>query len=118
MKSERLNLVDGLGNCLADVEIASQEDGWFVGRLVSHRFTPEIRAALDWYDEVVENQMLSYLDQATSAVEQIGFRVRFPDGTSANVYSLHIDAKSEVRLRITPVPPLNRQTKSVLAEPI
>jgi hypothetical protein len=115
MKAERLNLVDACGNCLADFNMVAEEDGWFVGSLHSAQFTPEIRAALDWYDEVIENQMLSYLDQATKAVERFGFRVRFANGTMSTVYSLHVGANNEVSFRITPVPPPSWQAQSMIA---
>ncbi len=37
--------------------------------VLSERLPAQVKKALDWYDEVVENQMLSYLDEATATVE-------------------------------------------------
>jgi hypothetical protein len=49
--------------------------------------------------------MLSYLDQATAAVESFELHARFPDGSTHKTYSLHVSPSNEVSFRISPVPP-------------
>jgi hypothetical protein len=105
MNAERMALADADGNVLAQLLLTGEEDGWFTGTVISQRLSPEVKKALDWYDEVVENQMLSYLDQAMANVEQFGLCVRPVSGPSRRVYSLHIDRHDQVSFRTTPVPP-------------
>lgn len=103
------------GNVLAELDVTAQPDDWFAGRVLSQQFPPQLRDALAWYDEVLEGQMLSYLDQATDAVDQFGVRVGPPGGPSRSVYSLHVTSQGEVSFRTTPIPPPARVPKSASA---
>jgi hypothetical protein len=105
MNETRVALVDPRGNTLAELLVSDEEEGWFSGRLLSQSFPSEIAKDLAWYDEVVQDQMLSYLDQALAAVERWGLRVRFRDGSTHPVYSLHISQSNDVLFRVTPVSP-------------
>jgi hypothetical protein len=105
MNAERVVLEDSNGNIVAQFVLTCEEDGWFTGTVISQQLPPQLKKALDWYDEVVQNQMLSYLDEATATVEQFKLNVRYPGGSSRKVYSLHIDPKDQVTFRTTPVPP-------------
>ncbi|HLN30510.1 MAG TPA: hypothetical protein VK395_22390 [Gemmataceae bacterium] len=98
-------LSDSQGRRLAEVEIQGVEDEWYHGRLVRDAIPEELRRDLEWYDEVVSNQMLSYLDDALHAVERHELSVRFPDETCHKVYALHIDKSGETAFRMAPVPP-------------
>ena len=103
MNEAKIQLVDSTGNTLAEL-LASDEEGWFSGRVLSQSFPSEIAKDLAWYDEVVQHQMLSYLDEAIAAVERWGLRVRLRDGSTHPVYSLHISPLNEISFRVTPVP--------------
>jgi hypothetical protein len=105
MNAEQQALIDANGNPVAQVRVCGEADGWFTGELLSQDFPQRLQEALAWYDEVVENQMLSYLDQATAAVEQFGLRSRHADGSTQPVFALHITRQNEVSFRTTPVPP-------------
>jgi hypothetical protein len=104
MTESRLLLIDPDGKPLAELLVASEVEGWFTGKVLSQRFPPTVLEALAWYDEVVKYQMLSYLDEAASAVERLGLRIKSPDESTQRVYSLHIAEPDEVSFRITPVP--------------
>ncbi len=113
LDSEKVLLVDSAGNTVAEVVIADEEEGWFTGRVISQSFPFEVKEALAWYDEVLRDQMLSYLDEATAAVQQFGVRANFPDGATHKTYSLHVSASNEVSFRISPVlpaPELQKET--------
>jgi len=105
MNAERVVLTDLAGNAVAEMLLTGEQDGWFTGTLHSQRLPPQLKKALDWYDEVVENQMLSFLDEATAGVEQFGLCVRYPSGSLQKLYSLHVDQHNQVSFRTTPVPP-------------
>jgi hypothetical protein len=93
------------GTTLAELLIEAEEEGWVTGWVVAQSFPSQIEKALAWYDEVVQNQMLSYLDEATAAVERFGLRANLPDGSAHKVYSLHVSPLNEVSFRTSPVSP-------------
>jgi hypothetical protein len=104
MSETQAALVDSRGNTLAELLVADEED-WFSGRVFSQDLPSEVAKDLAWYDEVVQHQMLSYLDEAMAAIERWGLRVRFRDGSTHTVYALHIGPPNEVSFRLTPIPP-------------
>jgi hypothetical protein len=105
MNPEPLTLIDAAGLPVAELLLTREDDGWLSGSVLSQRLPPKLKEALDWYDEVVENQMLSYLDQALEAVDRFGLSARSQDGTARKVYALHVSKQNEVSLRMSPVPP-------------
>lgn len=105
MDSGKLFLVDTAGNEVAELTLTGEADDWFSGAVLAQQFSPQLKEALDWYDEVVENQMLSFLDGATDAVEQFGLLLRHADGTTHQVFSLHVNKQNEVSFRTSPIPP-------------
>jgi hypothetical protein len=112
MTAENLVLVDESGKQLAQLAVTGQEDGWTFATLVAPQFPAKLRESLEWYDEVVEHQMLSFLDSALASIDRFELRVRYPDATQHKVYSLHVNRQNEVSFRVTPVPPPAWQAKS------
>jgi hypothetical protein len=104
MNPEQLTLVDSAGKAVAELTVTSQEDGWYFGKIDSQQFPTDLGEALAWYDEVVEHQMLSFLDAALARVEQFGLTVRYANGILRKVFSLQISKANEVSFRSTPVP--------------
>src|SRR5262245_7589541 len=100
----QMELVDSQGHALAELLVSDEEEGWFSGRVLSQSFPSEVAKDLAWYDEVVQHQMLSYLDEAMVAVARWGLRVRFRDGSTHPTFALHISQPNEVSFRVTPVP--------------
>jgi hypothetical protein len=115
MSDEKLTLIDADGNPLAELEVTAREDDWFTAKLLSQQFPPKLKDALAWYDEIIEGQMLSYLDRAADAVAQFNLRVRDANGVVRKVFSLHVNKQSEVSFRTSPVPPPAWLTKSASA---
>jgi len=103
--SKKVLLIGPGGKTIAEVVIADEEEGWFTGSVISQSFPFEVKEALAWYDEVLRDQMLSYLDEATAAVQEFGVRANFPDGSTHKTYSLHVSSSNEVSFRISPVLP-------------
>jgi hypothetical protein len=105
----KVDLIGPDDSTLAELVIADEEEGWFTGRIVRQSFPAEVKKALTWYDEVIRDQMLSYLDEAAADVEKFKLRARFPDGSMPTTYSLHVSPSDEVTFRIEPVlPPAER----------
>jgi hypothetical protein len=99
------SIIDNQGRRVAEVDIHAVEDGWYYGRLVKDAIPDELRRDLEWYDQVVSNQMLSYLDDVRAAVERHELSVCFADETCHKAYALHIDRSGDTTFRIAPVPP-------------
>ncbi len=104
-ESKKVFLIGPDGNTLAELLIVDEEEGWITGRVISQSFPFEVKKALAWYDEVVRDQMLSYLDEATAAVQRSELQANFPDGSTHKTYSLHVSPSKAVSFRISPVPP-------------
>lgn len=102
------------GSILAESRIDHEEAGWFSGSIVWRRFPLEINKALDWYDEVVQGQMLSYLDEAGDAVQKFDLTVKFPDGSTHKTYGLNISPSNDVSFRISPIAPCSVSTKKLV----
>jgi hypothetical protein len=113
-ESRKVLLIDRDGSTLAELLIANEEEGWFTGAVVWLNVPFEVRQALAWYDEVVQDQMLSYLDEATAAVQRFELHARFPDGSTHQTYSLHVSRSNEVSFRISPVLPPPELPKAVI----
>jgi hypothetical protein len=104
-ESKKAFLIGLDGNTLAELLIADEEEGWFTGRVVSQIFAFVVKNALARYDEVVRDQMLSYLDEAAAAVQRLDLQASFPDSSTHKTYSLHASPSNEVSFRVSPVPP-------------
>lgn len=104
-ESKKVLLVGPDGNRLAEFLIAAEEEGWLTGRVVWENFPADVNKALAWYDEVVRDQMLSYLDDASAAVQKFELQAKFPDGSTHKTYALHVNPAKEVSFRISPVLP-------------
>ena len=104
-ESRKTLLISPDGNTLAELLVDDEVEGWYTGRVAWQSFPVEVKKALAWYDEVVRDQMLSYLDDAEAAIQRFELQARFPDGTAHRTYSLMVSSSNEVSFRISPVLP-------------
>ncbi len=104
-ESKKVLLIGPDAGTLAELLITDEEEGWYTGTVVWRNLPAEAKKALAWYDEVVQDQMLSYLDEATAAVQKFELQAKFPDGSSHKTYALHLNPLNEVSFRISPVSP-------------
>jgi hypothetical protein len=102
---QRAFLVGPDKKVLAQLSLSNEEEGWFTGHVVWQKFPDDLHAKLAWYDEVLRDQMLSYLDEAEANVQSFEVQAIFPDGSSHTTYSLHISPSQEVSFRISPIAP-------------
>ncbi|MFT5522770.1 MAG: hypothetical protein ACI9HK_000714 [Pirellulaceae bacterium] len=98
-------MIDVDGQEIAQVAIRDIEDGWYHGALVQDSFPVDLKRALEWYDEVVSDQMLAFVDEAVAAVDRFGLQIYLSKGKCEKVHSLNVSSNGEVAFRITPVPP-------------
>lgn len=97
-------LIDENESELAEFQITGDEDGWFLGKVIWHAIPPDLKKALDWYDEIVRDQMLSFMDDTVARIQAFELKARFPDGSTHKTYSLHITTNDDVSFRTSPVP--------------
>ena len=114
-ESKKVFVIDPNGSPRAELLIENEEEGWFTGTVVSQDFSLEVKTALAWYDEVIRDQMLSYLDDATAGVEKFQLRAKLPDGSTHSIYSLHVSPSNEVSFRISPVLPSSHLSPSTVS---
>ena len=77
----KVDLIGPDDSTLAELLIADEEEGSFTGQVVGRASPSDVEKVLAWYDEVMQDQMLSYLDEAVAAVQRLELRARFPDGS-------------------------------------
>lgn len=102
---EKCFIITESGREVAEIAIRDIEEGWYYGEIVNDHFLDGERKALHWYADVVEGQMLSFLDEALAAVDGLQLRVRLSETQYDKLYSLHLTKGGEVSFRTTPVPP-------------
>ena len=78
MATSICSVLDNRGCRVAQIDLESVENEWYYGRLLSDAFSDELRHDLGWYDEVVSDQMLSYVDDALRASNDTSFPCAFP----------------------------------------
>jgi hypothetical protein len=101
---EQWSMIDICGREIARIAVAACEEGWYYVSVLSSSFPSELQSALQWYDEVVLKQMLSYLDEALERVARFQLRVRLPDGHCESVHSFQLSPNGEATFRTSPVP--------------
>ncbi len=94
-------VVNSAGREVAELKIRGVEDGWYEAALVADQMPADLRHDLSWYSDVVGNQMLSYLDGATAAVDRHGLAVLFADGSRIPMSSLQLGSSGEAYFRLT-----------------
>jgi hypothetical protein len=102
--NQEWSMIDIDGREIARIDVTDCEEGWHYGAVKSSKLPSELESALRWYDEVVSKQMLSFLDEASVAVERFRLRIQLPDGRCENVYSFQLSPNGEATFRTLPVP--------------
>lgn len=67
-----LTLLDKLRQPVARIEVSGRCGDYRIGRLVIEWLPPDLKAALAEYTEVIESQMLSFIDEARERVLSFG----------------------------------------------
>jgi hypothetical protein len=105
VSSFAVTLIDRHASQLASFWIDAIQEGWYSGHVNSSSFPPDLQQRLEWYNEVVSNQMLSFVDDARSAIDQHHLLVRLPSGDVHPVVALHVMRSGDVSFRISPIAP-------------
>lgn len=104
-------IIDESGRDVAEILIRDNEEGWYYGTVLQDKFNDYQRRSIQWYDQVVTEQMLSYFDEALAAVNDLGLQVRLSDKRLERLYSMHIAKSGEISFRTSPIPPPDRSNQ-------
>src|SRR5262245_54890427 len=84
-----VRLLDKAGNQLATAEVV-QRDAFFAGK-IDLRGTPSaIRVLFDEFEEVVNDQAFSVVDEIQDKLEALSIKAVFADGTQADLFDLQV----------------------------
>jgi len=72
------------------VVTVTDETDRFGGTIDLSSTPPTIRAVFDEFEEIVNGQMFSFLDEVEAKVAALGLIAEFPDGTTAPVADLQV----------------------------
>ncbi len=89
MNLQTVQLIDPNGNVVAAAQVAGQ-NGLFAGRADLAFMPPRLRQVFEKYEETVNNQVFSILDEIEDRILSMGLQAVFPDGQRANIRDLQI----------------------------
>ena len=89
MISHRVTLIDQGRRVIAAVQVAEQ-DGAFVGRIDLSLMPVPLRRLFEEYEEIVNTQAFSLLDEIEAKIENLHLKVAFEDGSEAALADVQI----------------------------
>jgi hypothetical protein len=96
-------LADVKGQVFGRMEVDESTDGWMLGKLTEDRLTAEMKRAFRWLEDVANDQMLSFLDEAEDAIEMFQLGIVIPGGNGFQpVCNLQIMNQTDVAFRLAP----------------
>lgn len=89
MSSQKVKIVNQARKVLATAEVA-EEEGYFVGLIDLRSMPATLRKHFEQYEEVVNNQLFSHLDDIEEKIGTLNLRVVFEDGREAEPADVQI----------------------------
>ncbi len=101
MNEQLFSLVDARGTALARVKVVPDGDDWLLGKIITDHIPEEVRQVFRWHEEVANENMLSFLDEAEQAISLLGLGVLAEDDpTFRPVFDLQIMNGDDVAFRL------------------
>lgn len=89
MTTQTIQLLDRAGRIIATATTAENNDG-FAGTVDLSRTPRDLRALFEEFEEVVQEQMLSLVDDVTDRIDALQLIARFDDHSEADVRDLQV----------------------------
>ena len=89
MRSQHVTIIDREGRLVAAAEVTRQE-GYFAGLVDLYPMPTKLRRQFEEYEEHVNNQLFSLLDEIEEKIEALRLRVVFGDGQEADLIDVQI----------------------------
>jgi hypothetical protein len=104
MSQQAVKLIDQGGNVVASARVAD-EGGYYGGTIDLGGMPDVMRRVFDEFEEIVNGQMLSFLDEIEGKIAALSLRVLLQDGSSARVRDLQIyPATGDVSFKLAEAP--------------
>lgn len=94
MTQQTVKFLDRFDRVLAIARVAD-EGTHFGGTIELERTPADIRTLFDEFEEIVNEQMFSFLDAVEEKIQSLGIRVVFEDGSQTPVAHLQVFPTSE-----------------------
>lgn len=89
MQAQIVQLIDPLRTVLATAQVA--DEGEYLGGTVDLSLTPpQIRLLCEEFEEIVNGQLFSFLDEVQTKIAALSLTAVFDDGTEARVKDLQV----------------------------
>jgi uncharacterized protein YlaN (UPF0358 family) len=89
MNSQQVTIIDQKREVAATAQVTEQ-NGTFTGRIDLNPMSAPLRRQFEVYEEIVNNQMFSLLDEIEEKIETRLLKVVFADGRVAHLADLQI----------------------------
>lgn len=86
---QHVTIIDEERHVVATAQVAEQ-DGTFTGRIDLSLMSAPLQQQFEGYEEIVNNQMFSLLDEIEEKIGNILLKVVFADGDEANLADVQI----------------------------
>ena len=89
METRNIKLLDSTGKCWA-IATVTDEGSHFGGTVDLHEAPAKLRVLFNEFDECVNGQMFSFLDDIEAKIAAHGIRVQLDDGFEAAIDNLQV----------------------------
>ena len=103
--TQTVQLIDGTRNVVAVAQV-TQEDGLFSGPVDLQSMPAPMRAKFDEFEEIVNSQSFSLLDQIEDDIDRFGLKVAFSEGATHALADLQIYPRGKVLSFKLPASPM------------
>ena len=105
MTMRHVRLVDQSRSLWADAQVA--DEGGYFGGTIDLRSTPaRLRILFEEFEEIVNGQMFSFLDEIQEKIDSLALKVIFDDGAEVDVKDLQVfPGTGELSFRLASLPP-------------
>jgi hypothetical protein len=117
MSHQNVKITDQFGKILANAQVKETDDCW-QGTFSFNNFTPEILSVFEEWEEIVNGQMLSFLDEIQQKISRLSILAVFEDGRTFWTRDLQIyPSTSEISFKTLEVPRAPVSTLLNIAHP-
>jgi hypothetical protein len=108
MTDQTVRLRDTSGKVIATTRVSDEGDHWG-GTIDLTPTAPSIRAIFDEFEEIVDQQMFSFIDEIQAKIRALGLIAVFEDGFTAPATDLQVyPSTGEVSFKLATIPAIDR----------
>jgi hypothetical protein len=110
MQTQTVRLIGQAGQVLATAQVA--DEGAHYGGTIDLRQTPpKVRALFDEFEEIVNGQMFSFLDEVQGRIGLLDIKASFDDGEEVEIKDLQVfPSTCDLSFKLMALPQLKQRT--------